>query len=96
MIFRVSYTNCVSFLEKFNSAIELNPDIQNVLSANAMLQILTPIDVLKIFERIPLHDIPLLAMDPSRSQPRDLIFTRMLVPPVTIRPSIASDMKAGS
>lgn len=84
------------FLEKFTSAIEVNPEIQNALSANAMLQILTPIDVLKIFERIPQQEIPLLAMDPRRSQPKDLIFTRMLVPPVSIRPSVVSDLKAGT
>lgn len=61
-----------------------------------MAQILTPIDVLKIFERIPQQDFPLLAMDSKRSQPKDLILTRMLVPPVCIRPSVVSDIKAGT
>lgn len=84
-------------LEKFNSAIDVNPEIKNALTANtAVSQILTPIDVLKLFERIPQDDIPLLAMDPRRSQPKDLVFTRMLVPPVSIRPSVVSDVKAGT
>jgi DNA-directed RNA polymerase III subunit RPC1 len=101
-------------LEKFSAAIEANPEIKNALTATTVSQILTPIDVLKLFERIPQSDIPLLAMDGrrfmldfslikkidtfsnSRSQPKDLIFTRMLVPPVSIRPSVVSDLKAGT
>ncbi|KAJ3649772.1 hypothetical protein Zmor_021495 [Zophobas morio] len=84
-------------IEKFNSAIETNPEIKNALTAsNNVSQIFTPIDVLKLFERIPQSDIPLLAMDTRRSQPKDLIFTRMLVPPVSIRPSVVSDLKAGT
>ncbi|KAI4470240.1 dna-directed rna polymerase [Holotrichia oblita] len=31
-----------------------------------------------------------------RSTPKDLLFTRMLVPPVCIRPSVVSDLKAGT
>lgn len=51
---------------EFYLAIENNPDIQSALSGNTVSQILTPIDVLKLFERIPEDDIPLLAMDPKR------------------------------
>ncbi|KAL1517105.1 hypothetical protein ABEB36_000913 [Hypothenemus hampei] len=80
---------------RFNSAIENNPEIQSALS-NSVNEILTPIDVLKIFERIPESDIPLLAMDCDKSHPKDLIFTRILVPPVSIRPSVVSDIKAGT
>jgi DNA-directed RNA polymerase III subunit RPC1 len=83
-------------IEKFSAAIEANPEIKNALTATTVSQILTPIDVLKLFERIPQSDIPLLAMDGRRSQPKDLIFTRMLVPPVSIRPSVVSDLKAGT
>lgn len=74
----------------------MNPDLQSALSLSTFLQILTPIDVLKLFERIPENDIPLLAMNPKRSQPKDLILSRMLVPPVCIRPSVLSDLKAGT
>ncbi|XP_050312133.1 DNA-directed RNA polymerase III subunit RPC1 [Anthonomus grandis grandis] len=80
---------------EFSSALESNPEIQSALG-NSVSHILTPIDVLKLFERIPESDIPLLAMDAEKSQPKDLIFTRMLVPPVSIRPSVVSDIKAGT
>lgn len=84
-------------IEKFSAAVENNPEIKNALNVtNNVSQILTPIDVLKLFERIPQSDIPLLAMDARKSQPKDLIFTRMLVPPVSIRPSVVSDLKAGT
>lgn len=53
-------------LEKFSAAIEANPEIKNALTATTVSQILTPIDVLKLFERIPQSDIPLLAMDGRR------------------------------
>ncbi|CAG9816329.1 unnamed protein product [Phaedon cochleariae] len=82
--------------QQFSMAIETNPDIHNALSGAPLGEILTPVDVLKLFERIPESDMLLLAMDPKRSQPKDLIFTRMLVPPVTIRPSVVSDLKAGT
>ncbi|CAG9763359.1 unnamed protein product [Ceutorhynchus assimilis] len=81
--------------QEFHLAIEGNPEIQSALG-NSVSHILTPIDVLKLFKRIPESDIPLLAMDAEKSQPKDLIFTRMLVPPVTIRPSVVSDIKAGT
>lgn len=51
--------------DEFNSAIENNPDIQSALG-NSVSHILTPIDVLKLFERIPESDIPLLAMDSEK------------------------------
>ncbi|CAG9841200.1 unnamed protein product [Diabrotica balteata] len=83
-------------LNEFSVAIDSNPDIKSALTGSPLGEILTPIDVLKLFERIPENDILLLAMDPRRSQPKDLIFTRLLVPPVTIRPSVVSDLKAGT
>lgn len=52
-------------LEEFKSAIQSNPDIKTVLGNNVS-HILTPIDVLKLFERIPLSDIALLAMDSKK------------------------------
>lgn len=82
-------------LAEFNMAIDMNPDIQSAISSGLM-HILTPIEVLKLFERIPEEDLPLLAMDAKKAQPKDLIFTRMLVPPVCIRPSVLSDLKAGT
>lgn len=56
----------MNVLAEFNTAIQSNPDIQSALHGNAVSQILTPIDVLKLFERIPESDIPLLAMDAKK------------------------------
>lgn len=46
-------------------AIDMNPDIQSSINSGLM-HILTPIEVLKLFERIPQEDIPLLAMDAKK------------------------------
>lgn len=44
----------------------MNSELKAIVSASALFQILTPIDVLNLFERIPDSDIPLLAMDAKR------------------------------
>lgn len=49
-----------------------------------------------LFERIPVQDIPLLLMNRECTVPQDLILTRIPVPPICIRPSVASDLKAGT
>nr|XP_023022188.1 DNA-directed RNA polymerase III subunit RPC1 [Leptinotarsa decemlineata] len=85
-----------SQVNEYSLAIESNPDIRTVFTGAPIPEILTPIDVLKLFERIPENDIALLAMDTKRSRPKDLILTRMLVPPVSIRPSVVSELKAGT
>lgn len=51
---------------------------------------------MNLFRRIPKEDIPLLLMNPESSQPADLILTRLLVPPLCIRPSVVSDLKSGT
>ncbi|KAJ8318173.1 hypothetical protein KUTeg_003264 [Tegillarca granosa] len=42
------------------------------------------------------QDIPLLLMSSEISRPEDLILKRILVPPICIRPSVVSDLKAGT
>lgn len=49
-----------------------------------------------MLERIPVADVPLLMMNPECTMPKDLILTRMPVPPICIRPSVISDLKAGT
>lgn len=85
-----------NYITEFQQAVEMNNDLQNALTPTSFIQILTPIDVLNMFERIPESQIPLLVMNPQRSQPKDLILSRMLVPPVCIRPSVLSDLKSGT
>lgn len=47
-------------------------------------------------EKIPESDIPLLMMNTECALPKDLILTRIPVPPICIRPSVVSDIKAGT
>jgi len=42
------------------------------------------------------QDIPLLLMNQTVSHPKDLILTRILAPPLCIRPSVVSDLKSGT
>lgn len=49
-----------------------------------------------MFKRISREDIPLLLMNPEAGTPADLILTRLLVPPLCIRPSVVSDLKSGT
>ena len=35
-------------------------------------------------------------MNPEAGKPSDLILTRLLVPPLCIRPSVVSDLKSGT
>lgn len=49
-----------------------------------------------MFKSIPKSDIPLLGMTSPKSDPANLIVTRLFVPPVCIRPSVLSDIKAGT
>lgn len=57
---------------------------------------LNPLKVLRLFEKIPNEDVELLGLDPVYGRPDRLILTRLLVPPVCIRPSIAMDAGSGS
>lgn len=67
------------------------PLLPSVLQEN-----LNPLVVLNLFKRIPQEDIPLLLMNPEAGKPADLILTRLLVPPLCIRPSVVSDLKSGT
>jgi len=71
--------------------------IASILNCSLPLQeMLNPLKVLTLFKAIPEHDIPLLLMNTSVSHPEDLILTRILVPPICIRPSVVSDIKSGT
>lgn len=53
-------------VKEFSIPIESNSDIKSALTGTVIPEILTPIDVLKLFQRIPEKDIILLAMDPKK------------------------------
>ncbi|MBN3302766.1 RPC1 polymerase, partial [Amia calva] len=82
------------FLQSFDIAIEHNKEVEALLSRAQ--ENLNPLVVLNMFKRIPSEDIPLLLMNPEAGKPADLILTRLLVPPLCIRPSVVSDLKSGT
>jgi len=49
---------------------------------------LTPKEVRERLERIPNDDIKVLGMNPEAARPEWMVLTALLVPPVTVRPSI--------
>ncbi|KAK2152800.1 hypothetical protein LSH36_317g01042 [Paralvinella palmiformis] len=82
------------FVHSFDEAVEYNKEIEPLLSKAQ--EILNPLIVLNLFKRISEEDIPLLLMDPEAGRPENLILTRILVPPLCIRPSVISDLKSGT
>ncbi|XP_008558065.1 DNA-directed RNA polymerase III subunit RPC1 [Microplitis demolitor] len=83
-------------LAEYDSAIKSNKELEGTLRSTNFAYVLTPLEVLEIFERIPLCDVPLLLMNPKCGMPKDLLITRIPVPPICIRPSVSSDFKAGT
>lgn len=53
-----------------------------------MLEDINPLRALNLFENIRNEEIILFDMKESYNHPKDLIITRLLVPPVCIRPSV--------
>ncbi|MBI4095943.1 MAG: DNA-directed RNA polymerase subunit A' [DPANN group archaeon] len=49
---------------------------------------LWPVQMREIFEKIPDEDLAVLGVEPSSLRPEWLVLTLLLVPPITIRPSI--------
>lgn len=79
----------------YENAVEFNKEIEPMLST-ALVKILNPLEVLHMLERIPDEDIQFLLMNPEHGHPKDMILTRVPVPPVCIRPSVVSDLKSGT
>lgn len=83
------------YLEDFDDARGYNQEIDSVLG-KATSDILNPLVVLNLFKSIPDEDIPLLVMNTQCGRPEDLVMTRIPVPPLCIRPSVVSELKAGT
>jgi DNA-directed RNA polymerase III subunit RPC1 len=80
----------VEFQSSFASALEYNKDLEPILFRAQ--EILNPLRVISLFKAIADEDIPLLGMNAEATgHPASLILTRLLVPPVCIRPSVAAD-----
>ena len=59
------------------------------------VEVMNPLMVLSLFERISMDDMPFLVMGVG-GNPIDLILQKIPVPPVCIRPSVLSEIKAGT
>ncbi|XP_043579114.1 DNA-directed RNA polymerase III subunit RPC1 isoform X2 [Bombus pyrosoma] len=82
-------------LAEYNNVLEDNKALEGVLQSG-LINVLNPLEVQSILEKIPESDIPLLLMNSECALPKDLILTRIPVPPICIRPSVVSDLKAGT
>ena len=78
------------FLEKFSHAREYNKELDKHL--DKALDLLTPLKVLHIFQRIRDDECLFLGMTPGYGRPEDLLLQRILVPPPCIRPSVQTDI----
>lgn len=80
-------------LAEYNNVLETNKELEGIIH-NGVPDVLNPLKVQLILEKIPDDDVCLLLMNPNCAMPKDLILTRMPVPPICIRPSVISDLKA--
>lgn len=91
---KVSDSELKDFQEAFDTAMEHNKELGNLVKTAS--EIINPLMVQDLFQRIPHEEIMLLGMESENSRPQDLILTRLLVPPLCIRPSVISDLKSGT
>lgn len=83
-------------LHELQESTSRNRELTQMIGPNALICELNPLQVLDLFKRIPKSDVPLLGMTSPESNPANLIVTRVFVPPVCIRPSVVSEIKAGT
>lgn len=83
-------------LDDLMQSTENNRELNQMLSSYNHMEELNPLTVLQLFKSIPKPDIPLLGMTSEGANPANLIVTRVFVPPVCIRPSVVSEVKAGT
>jgi DNA-directed RNA polymerase III subunit RPC1 len=82
-------------LVAYDNAVQFNKEIQPMVSCG-LIDTLNPLRVLGLLEKIPDDDVQFLLMNPLHGHPKDMILTRVPVPPVCIRPSVVSDLKSGT
>lgn len=80
-------------MQDFDDLIQGNKEIEElVLKTKA--ELLDPIRVKALFEKIPVEDLTFLLIRNFR--PEDLILSRIPVPPPCIRPSVVNELESGS
>ncbi|XP_055374770.1 DNA-directed RNA polymerase III subunit RPC1 [Condylostylus longicornis] len=83
-------------LDELVEATQSNRELNQILNQNSLVEELNPLTVYELFKNIPKCDVPILGMTSEDADPLNLIVTRVFVPPVCIRPSVVSDVKAGT
>lgn len=81
-------------VQAFDIALKDNKELEPLVSKTQ--EILDPVRVLNLFKNMNLEDVPLLLLNNNVAKPEDLVLTRILVPPLCIRPSVLSDLKSGT
>lgn len=92
---KINHIFTIMFSDELNEVVEHNQEIETYRKY-VLIKNLNPQDVMSLFDSIPLQDVPLLLMKPDVSLPKDLLLTRIAVPPICIRPSVISEMKSGT
>lgn len=81
--------------DDYQEARTYNNEIDSVIN-KVTSDILNPLVVRDLLRRIPDEDVPLLLMNTRCGRPEDLVLTHIPVPPLCIRPSVVSALKAGT
>lgn len=82
------------FYNSFEAAKKHNKELDPLIKRAQ--EDLNPLIVKDLFERIHTEDVPFLMMNKGTGKPQDMIMTRLLVPPICIRPSVITDLKSGT
>ena len=85
-----------AFLEELRSAHDRSGEAFELNPLKLAQQDLTPLAVQGLFKKMSDEDAELLWLSPRLGRPEHLILENLLVPPVTIRPSVAMDVGGGS
>eukprot|EP01138_Halocafeteria_seosinensis_P010093 gb/GECG01010307.1/.p1 GENE.gb/GECG01010307.1/~~gb/GECG01010307.1/.p1 ORF type:complete len:1523 (+),score=185.46 gb/GECG01010307.1/:1-4569(+) len=83
-----------NMLLKFQNTLADNPDLS--AQVKKLAETITPLHALELFQNIPDEDLNLIWISSETGRPENMILTKVLVPPVCIRPSVAMDSGAGS
>ncbi|KAF2073163.1 hypothetical protein CYY_005516 [Polysphondylium violaceum] len=78
----------------YDNAIQANQELKSHIKKAQ--DDMNPLVVLNLFKKISYQDIEILDMDPIMGRPERLILTYLLVPPVSIRPSVPMDGGSGT
>uniref|UniRef100_A0A7S1XTP6 DNA-directed RNA polymerase subunit n=1 Tax=Phaeomonas parva TaxID=124430 RepID=A0A7S1XTP6_9STRA len=84
------------FYEALQSAAAASDEKALVENLAHTQEDLSPLVVRELFKKITDDDAELLWLSPRFGRPENLILDNLLVPPVTIRPSVAMDIGGGS